>query len=93
MVKDMIAGLSRNLYEGWMPRGGGLLRQSTGIRRRRLTAVQLTGRKIIVDTYGGYAPHGGSTFSQRIHPGRPLGGLPRAILPRTSWPQDSLIAA
>ena len=23
----------------------------------------LTGRKIIVDTYGGYAPHGGGSFS------------------------------
>jgi len=23
----------------------------------------LTGRKIIVDTYGGYAPHGGGAFS------------------------------
>ena len=26
----------------------------------------LTGRKIIVDTYGGYAPHGGGAFSGKI---------------------------
>ena len=26
----------------------------------------LTGRKIIVDTYGGAAPHGGGAFSERI---------------------------
>ena len=28
----------------------------------------LTGRKIIVDTYGGYAPHGGGAFPARIRP-------------------------
>ena len=26
--------------------------------------LDLTGRKIIVDTYGGAAPHGGGAFSQ-----------------------------
>ena len=30
----------------------------------------LTGRKIIVDTYGGYARHGGGAFSgKRLHKG------------------------
>ena len=28
----------------------------------------LTGRKIIVDTYGGAAPHGGGAFLARIRP-------------------------
>lgn len=51
----------------------------------------LTGRKIIVDTYGGYAPHGGGAFSgkdpkrltavQRTWPG---------TLPRTSWMPESV---
>ena len=41
--------------------------------------VGLTGRKIIVDTYGGYAAHGGGAFSGNPPPIWP------AILPRTSW--------
>ena len=36
-------------------------RQLRGRRPRR--RLRLTGRKIIVDTYGGYAPHGGGAFS------------------------------
>jgi len=39
----------------------------------------LTGRKIIVDTYGGMARHGGGAFSVRILQGRPLGCLRRAL--------------
>ena len=40
----------------------------------------LTGRKIIVDTYGGMARHGGGAFSgQGSDQGRPLGGLRRAL--------------
>ena len=36
----------------------------------------LTGRKIIVDTYGGYARHGGGAFSGKDrHEGGPLGRL------------------
>ena len=35
----------------------------------------LTGRKIIVDTYGGIARHGGSLQRQRPEQGRPLGGV------------------
>ena len=45
----------------------------------------LTGRKIIVDTYGGSAPHGGGAFSgkdptkvDRSAP-MPPGGLPRIL--------------
>ena len=54
----------------------------------------LTGRKIIVDTYGGYAPHGGGAFSGRTRPrstARPP--APRAISPRTWSPQGWPIAA
>ncbi len=40
----------------------------------------LTGRKIIVDTYGGAAPHGGGAFSGKDpDQGRPLGRLCRAL--------------
>ena len=40
----------------------------------------LTGRKIIVDTYGGAAPHGGGAFSGKDpDQGRPLGGLCGAL--------------
>ena len=46
----------------------------------------LTGRKIIVDTYGGAAPHGGGAFSGKDRPrltARPP--MLRAIWRRTSW--------
>ncbi len=45
----------------------------------------VTGRKIIVDTYGGAAPHGGGAFSARTPP-RSTGRqpMPRVISPRTS---------
>jgi hypothetical protein len=33
------------------------------VRERVEPYVRLTGRKIIVDTYGGEAPHGGGAFS------------------------------
>src|SRR4051794_40272565 len=47
----------------------------------------LTGRKIIVDTYGGMARHGGGAFSGRT-PARSTAAprTPRATWPRTSWP-------
>ena len=49
----------------------------------------LTGRKIIVDTYGGAAPHGGGAFSGK-DPTKAdrLGRLmPRVIWRRMSWPR------
>ncbi|WP_254342566.1 methionine adenosyltransferase domain-containing protein [Neisseria subflava] len=33
-----------------------------------LRRLRLTGRKIIVDTYGGAAPHGGGAFSGKTRP-------------------------
>ena len=41
----------------------------------------LTGRKIIVDTYGGYARHGGGAFSGKDPEGRPLG-----VYAPATWP-------
>ena len=41
----------------------------------------LTGRKIIVDTYGGRGRHGGGAFSARIRP--------RSIARRLTWPATS----
>ena len=48
----------------------------------------LTGRKIIVDTYGGFARHGGGAFSGKDpSKGRPVRVVTRpGTWPRTSWP-------
>jgi S-adenosylmethionine synthetase len=67
MVKDMIADtIASALPEGWMPkRAGDFLVNPTGnfVVGGPHGDCGLTGRKIIVDTYGGYAPHGGGAFS------------------------------
>jgi S-adenosylmethionine synthetase len=54
----------------------------------------LTGRKIIVDTYGGRAPHGGGRSPGKTHP-RWTGALPMqpGTSPRTSWPPASPTSA
>ena len=50
----------------------------------------LTGRKIIVDTYGGYARHGGGAFSGRTPP-RSTAQLPTPPAgPRRTWWQPGL---
>jgi S-adenosylmethionine synthetase len=53
------------LPEGWMPKEGGFYTNPTGrfIIGGPDGDAGLTGRKIIVDTYGGAAPHGGGAFS------------------------------
>ena len=67
MVKEMIrAVVTRALPEGWMPkRDADFLVNPTGnfVVGGPDGDCGLTGRKIIVDTYGGYAPHGGGAFS------------------------------
>jgi S-adenosylmethionine synthetase len=67
MVKDMIADtIASALPKGWMPkRAGDFLVNPTGnfVVGGPHGDCGLTGRKIIVDTYGGYAPHGGGAFS------------------------------
>jgi S-adenosylmethionine synthetase len=67
MVKEMIAdAVASALPEGWMPaKGADFLVNPTGnfVVGGPDGDCGLTGRKIIVDTYGGYAPHGGGAFS------------------------------
>src|ERR1700723_831482 len=67
MVKEMIAdAVESALPEGWMPKkSSDFLVNPTGnfVVGGPDGDCGLTGRKIIVDTYGGYAPHGGGAFS------------------------------
>jgi S-adenosylmethionine synthetase len=67
MVKEMISGAVESaLPKGWMPsRPSDFLVNPTGnfVVGGPDGDCGLTGRKIIVDTYGGYAPHGGGAFS------------------------------
>jgi len=67
MVKEMIAStVASALPAGWMPENAAdFLVNPTGnfVIGGPDGDCGLTGRKIIVDTYGGYAPHGGGAFS------------------------------
>jgi S-adenosylmethionine synthetase len=67
MVKELIADtVSSALPPGWMPKKpSDFLVNPTGnfVVGGPDGDCGLTGRKIIVDTYGGYAPHGGGAFS------------------------------
>ncbi len=67
MVRDMIGdAVASALPKGWMPSSGAdFLVNPTGnfVVGGPDGDCGLTGRKIIVDTYGGYAPHGGGAFS------------------------------
>jgi S-adenosylmethionine synthetase len=67
LVKEMIAdAVESALPKGWMPsRPSDFLVNPTGnfVIGGPDGDCGLTGRKIIVDTYGGYAPHGGGAFS------------------------------
>ena len=65
-LRDLIQGVIRDvLPEGWMPSDENLYVNPTGqfIIGGPDGDAGLTGRKIIVDTYGGAAPHGGGAFS------------------------------
>jgi S-adenosylmethionine synthetase len=70
MVKEMIAdAVASALPEGWMPKkASDFLVNPTGnfVVGGPDGDCGLTGRKIIVDTYGGYAPHGGGAFSGKV---------------------------
>ena len=67
MVREMIEdAVASALPEGWMPKkASDFLVNPTGnfVVGGPDGDCGLTGRKIIVDTYGGYAPHGGGAFS------------------------------
>ncbi len=57
--------IAQTLPDGWMPADENILTNPTGrfVIGGPDGDTGLTGRKIIVDTYGGYAPHGGGAFS------------------------------
>src|SRR4029078_11609645 len=67
MVRDLIGdAVASALPKGWMPKkDSDFLVNTTGnfVIGGPDGDCGLTGRKIIVDTYGGYAPHGGGAFS------------------------------
>ncbi len=67
LIKEMIAdAVESALPQGWMPKkSSDFLVNPTGnfVVGGPDGDCGLTGRKIIVDTYGGYAPHGGGAFS------------------------------
>jgi len=67
MIKEMIAShVESSLPKGWMPKkAADFFVNPTGnfVVGGPDGDCGLTGRKIIVDTYGGYAPHGGGAFS------------------------------
>ncbi|MDX2159312.1 MAG: methionine adenosyltransferase [Hyphomicrobiaceae bacterium] len=67
LIKEMIGdAVASALPKGWMPKSGAdFLVNPTGnfVVGGPDGDCGLTGRKIIVDTYGGYAPHGGGAFS------------------------------
>lgn len=67
MVRDLIGDtVASALPKGWMPKNeADFLVNPTGnfVVGGPDGDCGLTGRKIIVDTYGGYAPHGGGAFS------------------------------
>jgi S-adenosylmethionine synthetase len=67
MVRDLIEdSVASALPDGWMPKkSSDFLVNPTGnfVVGGPDGDCGLTGRKIIVDTYGGYAPHGGGAFS------------------------------
>ncbi|HCI00505.1 MAG TPA: methionine adenosyltransferase [Alphaproteobacteria bacterium] len=65
-IRDIVRGVvSEVLPEGWMPSEDSFYCNPTGqfIIGGPDGDAGLTGRKIIVDTYGGAAPHGGGAFS------------------------------
>jgi S-adenosylmethionine synthetase len=67
LIKEMISdAVESALPNGWMPqKPSDFLVNPTGnfVIGGPDGDCGLTGRKIIVDTYGGYAPHGGGAFS------------------------------
>ena len=63
--KIVISYIKKTLPQDWMPDDKNILVNPTGrfVIGGPDGDAGLTGRKIIVDTYGGYAPHGGGAFS------------------------------
>ncbi len=65
LAKIVISHIQKILPQGWMPAEDKLFINPTGrfVIGGPDGDAGLTGRKIIVDTYGGSAPHGGGAFS------------------------------
>ena len=57
--------VSKSLPEGWMCSDGNFLVNTTGrfVIGGPVGDCGLTGRKLMIDTYGGHIPHGGGAFS------------------------------
>jgi S-adenosylmethionine synthetase len=65
-VKEIVRPYVKNILpDGWMPKEDEFYVNPTGrfVIGGPVGDAGLTGRKIIVDTYGGAAPHGGGAFS------------------------------
>lgn len=65
-VRNLVRSyIEKSLPLGWMPKEEDILINPTGrfVIGGPDGDTGLTGRKIIVDNYGGYAPHGGGAFS------------------------------
>lgn len=65
-VRQMILPIiEQTLPKGWLPQEDKIFINPTGrfVIGGPVSDTGLTGRKIIVDTYGGSAPHGGGAFS------------------------------
>ncbi len=65
-IKEMVRPIVQSILpEGWMPPEDEFYVNPTGrfVIGGPVGDAGLTGRKIIVDTYGGSAPHGGGAFS------------------------------
>ena len=65
-IREIVVSiLEKSLPNGWMPKNENILINPTGrfVIGGPDGDTGLTGRKIIVDSYGGAAPHGGGAFS------------------------------
>ena len=87
LVQDVVAEV---LPGGWMPAEDALFVNPTGkfVIGGPDGDAGLTGRKIIVDTYGGAAPHGGGAFS-----GKDPSKVDRSAAYAARWVAKNIVAA
>ena len=87
LVRDVVA---ETMPEGWMPSEDELFVNPTGVFviGGPDGDAGLTGRKIIVDTYGGAAPHGGGAFS-----GKDPSKVDRSAAYAARWVAKNIVAA
>ena len=92
MVRDLIStAVESSLPKGWMPKkDSDFLVNPTGnfVVGGPDGDCGLTARKIIVDTYGGYAPHGGGAFS-----GKDPTKVDRSAAYAARWVAKNVVAA